>query len=246
MPNVRLVVEYDGSRFSGWQAQKGHRTIQEELEKAIATVLRLPSVRITASGRTDAGVHAMAQVISFHLDQEPDYGVLRRGVSSILRGEVSVILAEPTSDDFHARYSAKSKHYRYTILNRDTPPVLDWGKVWFIHDNLDVERMTKEGAKLEGKHDYKSFQGSGCVAKSTIKEIFSSRVSYNPPYIYYDVIGSGFLKQMVRNIVGTLVRYGRGGEMGAGSISQLLEARDRRLAGPTAPACGLCLVEVHY
>ena len=247
MPNIKLILEYDGTNFSGWQYQPNLRTIQGEITKAIETVFHEKIHMVHASGRTDAGVHAIAQVASFNTShEEPDLRKLIFGVSSILRGEVSIKSAEIVSDDFHPRRSAKDKQYRFVILNRPAPPVLDNGRVWHIAQKLDIELMKKEAATIVGVRDFKSFQGHSCQAKSTIKEIYESEFIIDDfPYLTYRVIGSGFLKQMVRNIVGTLVAIGKG-TIKNKTILDIIEERDRRCAGPTAQPQGLFLDWVRY
>ncbi|RMG42816.1 MAG: tRNA pseudouridine(38-40) synthase TruA [Candidatus Dadabacteria bacterium] len=245
LANIKLVIEYNGAGFHGWQKQPGLRTIEAELEKAISTVLRKPVSPIYAAGRTDAGVHARGQVVNFYFDGELDLERLSRGVSSIMRPELTVISAEFVPQDFHARKSAVSKHYCYTIYNRQNPPVLDYGKVWFVSDKLDLEKMKQEAEKLVGEHDFTSFRASGCGAHSPIKTVYRSEILQDGPYLYYKVSGSGFLKQMVRNIVGTLVAFGRGNNK-LSTIEEIINARDRKLAGVTAPAYGLILERVDY
>jgi len=244
MPNIKLVIEYNGSRFHGWQKQPRLRTVQEELHKTLEVVLREEIREVIASGRTDAGVHARGQVVNFQLKSPPDLQRLSRAVSSIMRGELTVLDAAVVADEFHARMNATSKSYLYTIYRRDSPPVLDRGFVWFVPSELDVQRMQREAKSIQGEHDFASFQGSGCTAESSLRELFSSEFSWEAPYLRYCVRGSGFLKQMVRSIVGTLVEIGRGER--CESMLEVLAARDRRRAGVTAPAYGLCLERVEY
>jgi len=245
MPNVRLTVEYDGTNFFGWQVQPGHRTIEESLRKALEMVLREPIPVIYASGRTDSGVHARGQVVNFHVSQMPDLGRLALSISFLFRGELSVVDACFVDDDFHARHSAKRKQYSYLIFNRMTPPTLEKGRVWFVTAKLDFARMQSEAAALIGNHDFTSFRGAGCAAKSPEREIFESEFVRDGNLLCYRVVGSGFLRHMVRTIVGTLVGIGRGVQH-PDSITELLAARDRKLAGPNAPAHGLYLDWVGY
>lgn len=245
MANIRLVIEYDGAAFHGWQTQPGVRSVESELERALAIVLRQKIHPLYASGRTDAGVHARAQVLNFHVPEIPDLRRLILAVSGILRGKLSVLSAEVVPDEFHSRYDAVAKQYSYHILNRACPPVLDKGKVWYIPRSLDVELMKREAKVLEGQHDFSSFRCSGCMARDPVKNIFESEVVQIGDRIVYRVVGSGFLKQMVRSIVGTLV--GLSDEMlELRSMSAVLAARDRRKAGITAPASGLFLDWVKY
>lgn len=245
MPTVRIVLEYNGARFHGWQLQPQVRTVQGEVERAIATVLRETPSRVIASGRTDRGVHARAQVAHFSCQCEPNLDALRLGVSSILRGEVSLLRAEIVPDTFDARSLVVSKQYTYWILNRSVPPVLDEGKVWLVTANLNVSQMQAQAQVLQGLHDFSSFRGAECDAQTPVKEILESEVLHVPPYILYRVVGRGFLKHMVRIIVGTLVECGRGAPE-CQDVAQILAARDRGCAGLTAPPQGLFLDWVQY
>lgn len=242
---LKLVVEYDGSNFHGWQIQPGLRTIQGELQKALETFLRSEIPVVRAAGRTDAGVHARAQVVTVIVPDATDTLRLTHAVSSLLRGEVSIRSAERVCDNFDPLRDAVSKQYSYSILRRAAPAVLDKGKVWHIYAPLDIERMRREAAVLVGRHDYSSFQGKACTAKSPIKQIYSSQLIEEDELLIYRVIGSGFLKQMVRNIVGTLVWFGQG-HLTDTDMQAILKQLDRRAAGPTAPAHGLCLDWVKY
>ena len=244
MPNIRFVLEYDGSGFCGWQKQPGLRSIEGELQRAIETVLRLKIDHVTAAGRTDSGVHARGQVVNFRVPELPDLSRLQRGVSALLRRELAVLSAEVVPDTFHARFSACRKQYSYSILHRQVPPVLERGRVWFVALPLDVPAMMQAASELIGERDFSSFRGANCTQKSPVKEIFESAVTVHGEQIVYRVVGSGFLKQMVRNIVGTLVAIGKG--QARGSMREILEARDRGAAGMTAPAYGLCLDWVSY
>jgi tRNA pseudouridine38-40 synthase len=245
MPKIKLVIEFNGARFNGWQAQAGNRSIQAELERALTLVTRESPLEVVASGRTDSGVHARAQVVHVVLANMPDLEKIKVGVSGVLKGEVSVLAAEVVEDSFHARFSAHWKHYRYTIMNRVSQPTLDRGFVWYVPNTLDIPRMQAAAQSIVGLHNFKCFQAAGCAAKTTERRIFVSTIRSEPPFLYYDVIGTGFLKQMVRNIVGSLVEIGKGSAK-FGSFAELIANADRKLAGPTAPAQGLCLIEVGY
>jgi len=242
---IRLLIEYDGSYFHGWQRQPGLMTVHDELRRVLQLVLKEPVSVIHASGRTDTGVHARGQVVCFDSSREVDLQRLTHSVSSLLKNKLSIIEADYVPEDFHPRRSSRAKHYVYTILHRRAPAVLDRGRVWHVTRRLDIEKMQAEARKLVGRHDFSSFRGHSCGARSPIKEIFSSEVEWEPPYLRYRVVGKGFLKQMVRNIVGTLVDLASG-RLEASSIEEVLEARDRKKAGVTAPAHGLCLEKVEY
>ena len=245
MYNVRLVVEYNGRRFHGWQMQPGQRTIEGELERVLETVLREHIHPLYASGRTDAGVHARGQVVNFRTQNQPDLLRLGHSISNMLRGELSVLKADLVPDDFHSRHSAICKQYSYTILNRLGPAVLDRGHVWYIGTPLDVELMNREAGSFIGTHDFKSFQGAGCAAKTSVKTIHECEVTREGAYVTFRVIGQGFLKHMVRIMVGTLVSISRK-KVDLLSIEKILAAGDRSKAGVTAPAHGLCLDWVRY
>ena len=242
---IKLVVEYDGAKFHGWQVQPGMRTIQAELQQALEIFLRTSIPTIRAAGRTDSGVHARAQVISAIVPRETNLMRLTHAVSSLLRGEVSIRKATIMPDDFDPLRCAQAKQYSYSILRRAAPAVLDRGRVWHVYAPLDLDRMRREAAVLVGKQDFSSFQGKACSARSTVKEIFSSKLIERDDLLIYEVLGSGFLKQMVRNIVGTLVWFGQG-HLTHTTMVEILAAHDRRAAGPTAPAHGLCLDWVSY
>ncbi len=245
MPNVKLILEYDGSNFHGWQHQPGLRTVQGELQRVLEMVLRVRLHELIAAGRTDAGVHAVAQVVNFHMPEAPDLCLLKRSVNAIFRGEIAVTSAELASENFHATLDACGKEYQYTVVNREAPPTLERHTTWHIRAPLDLQRMQKEAALLVGTHDFKSFQGPKSTAKTTVRRVLSSGFRCDPPYLIFSIIGEGFIKQMVRNIMGTLVAFGRG-RMRCSSILEIIEAHDRRAAGPTAPPQGLCLKRVFY
>ncbi len=245
MPNIRLVLEYDGRRFKGWQAQPGVRTIETELEKALQMVLRVPVHPIWSAGRTDAGVHARRQVVNFQFESVPNLFRLCHAVSNIMKGDLAVVAADVVPDEFHARHSAIAKQYSYTILNRPMPPVLDKGKVWHVSRPLDIEQLRRDAAVLVGEHDFSSFRGARCSSRTPVKTIYESEIEVAGSYVIYRVVGSGFLKQMVRAIVGTLVYLNRG-LLTLKTMQEVLDARSRQLAGVTAPPQGLCMDWVKY
>jgi len=249
MLHIRLVLEYDGSGFSGWQMQPGQRTVQSELQRVLEIVLRRPIASLYVAGRTDAGVHARGQVVNFHLDcseaEAPDLARLGYSVSSLLRGEVAVVHADFVPEEFHARNYAEMKQYSYKMVVRGAPAVLDYHRAWKLGADLDVERMAKEAKAVIGTHDFGSMQATDCSAKHPIREILESEILISPPYVVYRVVGRGFLKQMVRSIVGTLVGLARG-QLKLGSMSEVIAACDRQVAGSTAPAYGLYLDWVQY
>jgi tRNA pseudouridine38-40 synthase len=242
---IKLVVEYNGHNFHGWQKQPGLRTIQGELEKIISVVLRSPSGTLHAAGRTDAGVHARGQVVTFRTEAEVDLYRLANGVSHLMKGELSVVNAEFVPLEFHPGISSTHKQYSYRILNRATPAVLDAHRLWHIAPKLDLERMREDARLLIGTRDFSAFRDSTCTATSPVKTIYDSYFERDGDLITYYVVGTGFLKQMVRNIIGTLTDIGRG-RLRARSFKEIIESQDRRLAGVTAPPHGLTMDWVSY
>jgi tRNA pseudouridine38-40 synthase len=242
---VKLIVEYNGSKFHGWQKQPGLRTVQSELERVLQIVTREQVGPLRAAGRTDTGVHARGQVVTFNLANDIDLWRVANGVSHLLKGELTVISAEYAELDFHPGISATHKQYSYRILNRPTPAVLDAHQMWHIAHRLDLGRMEHDAALLVGTMDYSSFRDSCCMASTPVKTIYKSYFIREDDIITYRVVGTGFLKQMVRNIVGTLTDIGRG-RLTARSFKEILQAKDRRLAGVKAPAHGLCMDWVSY
>lgn len=245
MPTIKLVIEYNGKNFHGWQRQPKQRTIQEELGRVLGVITRQKISSLCASGRTDSGVHAKGQVVSFKIPSSTDLDKLARGVSHLLRGELTVLSAAEVAERFHPVIDATHKQYSYTVLNRPTPPVLQAHTTWHIPYVLDVQRMREEAQYLVGQHDFSAFRDSGCTAVSAVKTIFSISVEERGQEIMFYVVGSGFLKQMVRNIVGTLTDIGRG-RIQDRTVRDILKSKDRRVAGITAPAHGLTLEWVSY
>lgn len=245
MAQVRLIVEYDGRGFHGWQKQPLLRTVQSQLEETISVILRKPVGTLYAAGRTDSGVHARGQVVTFRVEEPPDLWRLSQGISHLLKGEVTVVRADMVDDNFHPGFSSTHKQYTYRVLNRPSPAVLDRHRLWHVSKALQIDRLQEWAMQLEGEHDFSSFRDSGCTNTTPVKMIYHSRVTQEGDVVVYTVIGNGFLKQMVRNIVGTLVDMSLG-RLKVGSFSDLLDLRNRRLAGMTAPPHGLCLEWVSY
>jgi len=241
-----MVLEYDGRGFHGWQLQPGVRTIQGELERVIKLITREQGqLRVIGAGRTDAGVHARGQVAHVSLPEKIDLYRLQVSISSLLKNELAVKRLDWVEDSFHSQFDAISKQYSYTIYHSLVPPVFDYGRVWHIGGQLDIERMRAEVGHLVGTHDFSSFRGSGCTARDAIREILESELTYKAPYLTYRVVGRGFLKQMVRNIVGTLVDLATG-RLTQGDLKEILDKKDRRAAGVTAQPYGLHLDWVQY
>jgi tRNA pseudouridine38-40 synthase len=250
----KITLAYDGTAFVGWQRQAAGASIQGLLEDALAR-LDHREVMVFGAGRTDAGVHALGQVASFSLRRAIDGPRLVRSLNASLPDSVRVLEADLVPDTFHARYSARRKTYRYRLWNADVLSPFEGPYVWHLHGPLDRDAMTAAAMLIEGRHDFAAFRAAGGRTRSTDREVFSSRMVASPcppvppcpllPLIVYEVSGSGFLRHMVRTIVGTLVEIGRG-RRPIDWISEVLASRDRRQAGPTAPARGLVLVSVEY
>ncbi len=237
-------LEYDGSGFSGWQNQTAVRTIQGALNEAIAAVADHP-VGIAGAGRTDAGVHALGQVIHFDTSAIRSLRSWWLGINSNLPDDVVLHWVRPVPADFHARYSATARTYCYVILNRPVRAALDRNRVWSLREPLAAERMAEAGQALLGEHDFSAFRGAGCQAKSPVRRLDHLRVRRVRDVVQVEIRATGFLYHMVRNIVGGLVRVGTG-QAEPGWLLEVLKGRDRSRGAPTAPAQGLYLAEVHY
>lgn len=245
MRTLRLTLEYDGTRFAGWQVQPKERTVQGEVERALGILLR-HDTRVTVAGRTDAGVHALSQVCSFRTDSDLAADRMLRSLNGILPRDVAVWAVDEMEEDFHPRFDARGKHYRYRILARRARPAVDRARCWHVFEALDPRRLQDALVPLLGSHHFGAFRAADCPNRDPVKTLLEARVSAdNPPYLEIDLIASGFLKQMVRIIVGTAVEVGTG-RREVTSMGELLERRDRREAGRTAPANGLFLVRVLY
>ncbi len=253
MRNIKLTIEYDGKKYAGWQAQnirkskaasRKVRTIQETMEKAIQKILH-ERIRLIVSGRTDAGVHAFGQVANFKTDSGISVKKLSLALNAVLPDDISVIKAEETDADFHSRFSVKSKVYRYVILNRPSRPAVLRDMIYFFSHPLDLNIMRKEAKALLGRHNFKSFQAADKKERNAFRTIKDLNITRENGLIYIDIEGDGFLYNMIRNIVGTLIEAGRG-KFPRGSMRKILLAKNRKLAGPTVPAKGLCLMRVKY
>ena len=243
--NYRIIVEYDGSAFHGWQKQKADRTIQGEIEKALLTMTGKKIV-INGSGRTDAGVHAYGQVANFKSDAALDAEAFLKGLNSLLPDDIVIRGCRQVDERFHARYDVKRKTYRYHLLNRVVPSAIMRRYVWFIRRPLDVAAMQEAAGHIVGSHDFKAFEGSGSPRSSTVRNVFRAQfLSKNTEDIVFEIEADGFLRFMVRNIVGTLVDVGRG-KLTPDGFREVLLSGDRNFAGATAPPRGLFLMEVVY
>ena len=245
MQRWKLTIEYDGRPFSGWQRQDNGPSVQQALEEAVGK-LTGETVRAHASGRTDAGVHALGQVV--HLDVEKPFTAdkIRDGLNFHLRPwPVAVLLAEAVPEDFHARLISTGRAYVYRILNRRAPPALDAGRVWHVQRPLDAEAMHAAAQVLVGRHDFSSFRASICQAKSPLKTLDRLDVSRAGEEIHVHAAARSFLHHQVRNMVGTLELVGAG-KWSVADVRAALEACDRRRGGPTAPPDGLYFVRATY
>ena len=245
MRNLKVTICYEGSDFAGWQVQPNQRTIQCEIERALLEIEGKP-VRIHGSGRTDAGVHALGQVASFTLENRIPLKNLRKALNCLLPPAIRILEIVEVSPEFHARHSAVAKTYEYRWRRDEICPPFERRYVWHHPYPLDEAAMMRAAPLFEGGRDFRSMAtNNGADLLSTVRTIYSSRLERVGPLLIYRVRGSGFLYNMVRNFVGTLLEVGRG-NIAADSIPTILEARDRRAAGPTAPAVGLFLVNVEY
>ena len=240
-----LRIEYDGTSFVGWQSQKNGKSIQDEIEVAARKLITTPT-RVQGAGRTDAGVHAMGQAA--HLDVPTNYSThsVMMGINSYLRNlPITVLSARIVDANFNARFDAVERCYLYRILNRRAPPSLDAFRVWHLRNELDVEAMNQAAKHLIGKHDFTSFRASQCQAKSPIKTMKLLNVKKIKDEIHVFANAKSFLHNQIRNIAGSLVEVGKG-KWKPIEIKNILLARDRSLAGPTAPPQGLYLNDVIY
>ncbi|MDT8378892.1 MAG: tRNA pseudouridine(38-40) synthase TruA [Desulfotignum sp.] len=241
----KLTIEYDGTGFAGWQRQAEDLTIQGELEKVLSRILNQP-VTLAGSGRTDAGVHARGQVASFRAETTMDPSSLQKGVNSLMKHPIVLKDCTRVADDFHARYSAVSKEYHYFILNRESPCAISRDYVWHIHRPLDIQVMNQCCQRICGTHDFRSFENAGSPRRSTVRTVFMARMSrLDRGRLLFSICADGFLKNMVRNVMGTLVDAGQG-KLTPQLFEEILSARNRSLAGATAPARGLFLNQVNY
>lgn len=240
-----MTVEYDGADFHGWQRQASDRTVQGELEKALAVLTREP-VAVAGSGRTDAGVHAIAQVASFRSGTHLAPETIRNALDSLTGDDLVVHEVREAAPDFHARFNAREKTYEYRILNRERPSALERRYRWWVRRPLDIGAMEAALGCLRGIHDFRSFEGAGSPRSHTVRTLREAALqSEGEGRLTLRLTADGFLRYMVRNIVGTVVDVGMG-KRAPGDIPDLLAARDRSAAGATAPAHGLFLVHVEY
>jgi tRNA pseudouridine38-40 synthase len=245
MRNVKLVLSYDGTDFKGWQTQPGYRTVQETLESAIAALTGEPRVRANASGRTDAGVHALGQVVNFYTVSQHPPEVLVRAVNAHLPADVAVRVAEDVPQAFDANRDARRKRYRYVIHDGPTPDPFLGRYQYHTRHRLDEAAMRRAAGPLQGRHDFHSFETGWPNRMSSVRTVTRLAVNRLGDLLCLDVEADGFLYNMVRAIAGTLINVGRG-YWPETRVAEILRAEDRAQAGPTAPAQGLFLVRVIY
>ena len=241
---IAIGIAYCGTGLEGWQSQPSGNTVQDHLARALSEIAG-ERVEVTGAGRTDAGVHASAQVAHFETKAARPDSAWVRGVNTLLPGSIAVQWAMPVAEDFHARYSAASRTYRYVLFNHPVRPALLAGLVGWFHLPLDLQRMRRAAQDLLGERDFSSFRSSECQAKSPVRTMERAEICASGPYLLFDFTANAFLHHMVRNIVGSLVHVGKG-EHPEQSLAELIAARDRRLAAPTFAAEGLYLSQVRY
>ncbi|AWN17451.1 tRNA pseudouridine(38-40) synthase TruA [Salinisphaera sp. LB1] len=237
-------IEYDGSAYSGWQSQPHAPSVQDSLEAALSKVADEP-IRTVCSGRTDSGVHAQGQIVHFDTGAERRDRSWLLGSNRWLADDIAPQWFVPVPETFHARFNAIARDYRYWIIDRDAPSALWRNRVWHAHKRLDDYAMQAAAQTLVGRHDFSAFRAAGCQAKSPVRQVHHVTVTRLGDWVRIDVRANAFLHHMVRNIAGTLAVVGRG-EAAPAWVGELLDGRDRRRAGMTAPAAGLSLRRVHY
>jgi tRNA pseudouridine38-40 synthase len=245
MRNIKLLIEYDGTNYRGWQVQPEDLTVQGMLEEKLGLITGEP-VHLIGSGRTDSGVHALAQVASFKTKSQLDIHSIQRALNSLLPPDIVIQRAEEVEEDFHARKQSKSKVYEYRILNRNLRSAFHHKYAWHLPQKLDLEEMREATRMLIGEHDFSSFRSVGSPTRTAIRRVIRAEWKKGQDgFIRFEVEANGFLKQMVRALVGTLVEVGKG-KIDPEKFRKILDSRDRKKAGATAPAHGLFLKEVRY
>jgi tRNA pseudouridine38-40 synthase len=243
--NIRLLLEYDGTGYHGWQRQLDAITIQGVLEDAVARLTQAP-VAIIGSGRTDAGVHARGQVANFRTDSAIPLQAFHQGLNSLLPKDIAVLEATEAPLEFHARKSARAKTYEYRILNRPNRSPLHHHYAWWLPPRLDLEAMAAAAAALPGEHDFSAFRASGSDNKNPVRRVLAAEWRDEPGnWLIFTITATGFLRGMVRSLMGTMAEVGRG-KAPPTILAELLGSGARHLAGPTAPPQGLYLAEVFY
>ena len=241
---IALGVEYDGSQFFGWQSQASGHTVQDELQAALSGIAGEP-ISVIAAGRTDTGVHALEQVVHFDTNVERPFSAWVRGVNALLPKSIAVLWAHPVPDEFHARFSAQARSYRYLLINRPVRNAVQHGKAGWFHAPLDVEQMREAAQYLLGEHDFSAFRAAECQAKSPIKNLVQLDIQKQGDTIVFDLTANAFLHHMVRNIIGCLVYIGKG-KHPPQWLREVLESCERSFAAPTFAPDGLYLRRIAY
>ena len=244
MRNIKLTIEYDGKDFNGWQKQPNKLNIQGEIEKAIEEITG-EKIDLIASGRTDAGVHSLGQVANFKTNSTIDVEKIPYAINSKLKKSIVIKSAEEVPERFHSRYSVHSKTYRYTINNSKFGTALYRDMEYHFPIELDEKKMQKAAKFFEGEHDFKAFKASGTSSKSSVRTIYKATVERKDDRVIIELTGNGFLYNMVRIIAGTLIDVGIG-KIKPEEVKEIIEKKERKNAGKTLPARGLCLLEVDY
>jgi tRNA pseudouridine38-40 synthase len=244
LTRIALALEYDGAHFCGWQTQPSRCGVQDHLEAALAHIAE-ERIETICAGRTDAGVHALGQIVHFDTSATRPESAWVRGVNASLPPGIAVLWAREVADDFNARYSALERCYRYVLLNRAVRPAVAHGRIGWFHAPLDIEAMRGAAGVLVGRHDFSAFRSSECQARSPVRELRRLQLERHGDYVVFEFCANAFLHHMVRNLVGTLVYVGKG-KHGASWVSEVLASRDRSRAAPTFDAAGLYLARVAY
>jgi len=251
MQNIKLTIEYDGTHFNGWQVQgTGRRTVQGQIEKALLAIFK-KKIKLMGSGRTDSGVHALAQVAHFRTETRMTPHQILKALNANLPDDISIRDVQRVGPKFHAQYSAERKTYRYTILNRQGRCAIQRNFCYHFSQTLNLRAMRQAAKVLVGRKDFRAFMATNPDLKrrdddkNTVRTVYTLEIRKKGDFITINIEANGFLYKMVRNIVGTLLKVGTG-KLPPGSLSKILGAKDRNLAGVTAPAKGLCLLKVEY
>ena len=244
MRNIKLIIEYDGANFYGFQKQNNGRTVQEELEKAIYRVTN-EEVKLIGSSRTDSGVHARGFVANFKTNSRIPENKFREALNCKLPDDISIMKSEEVNEDFHSRYDSKGKTYCYTIINREVPLTIERNYALLVKDNINLNEMKEACKYFIGTHDFSAFKSSGSSVKTSIRTIYDLHIEKNDEIIKIYVTGDGFLYNMVRIIVGTLLMVGKG-KIKAENVENIIKNGKREEAGECVIANGLCLMDVQY
>lgn len=244
MKNIKIIIEYDGTKYHGWQTQQNAKTVQDTIESAFLKLTN-EKIKLNGSSRTDEGVHSLGLVANFTTTTKIPDNKISYALNSVLPNDIVIKKSEEVSLDFHARFSAKGKVYKYLILNADTPSAININRAYFIKQPLDIESMKYSAQFFKGTYDFSSFKSVGGSAKTSIRTIWESEIFVHDEIIQYRISGDGFLYNMVRIIMGTLIEVGRN-KIDKDSILRIIESKDRKLSGPTSPPFGLYLEKVIY